>query len=205
MTIRRCLPALALLFCAGVGAQSPEPGQLLVAAPALDDPNFGETVLLILLHDGDGSRAVALNRPTWIKPAEAFPAIEELATAGGPLSFGGPVGPNQLVIVFDAGNSEPENARRVFGNIYLTTDPGVLTGLAPAADGRPRYRLFAGHAAWQPGQLEAEIAGGSWRLLDASAAQIFGDDPETLWDRLPFSSGSGVSAALREPQFFSIE
>ena len=207
MKPQRLFAVLALLACAstGVQAQSPEPGQLLVAAPALDDPNFGETVFLVLLNDGDGSRAVALNRPTWVSPAEAFPAVGELAAADDTLFFGGPVGSNQLVIVFDAGDSDPPTARRVFGSIYLTTDPGVLSNLAPAADGQPRFRLFAGHAAWAPGQLEAEIAGGNWRTLNASPAQIFGGDPATLWDRLPTTGAGGVSAMLRGPQSFSIE
>lgn len=202
----RILAALALLACAstGVRAQSPVPGQLLVAAPSLQDPNFGETVLLLLLHDGDGSRAVALNRPTWVKPGDAFPGINELTASEDTIFLGGPIGPNQLVIVFDAGLENPPNARQIFGSIYLTTDPGVLDGLEPTANGRPRFRLFAGHAAWAPGQLEAEIAAGNWRQQTASSAQVFGDDPASLWDRLPVST-SGVSAMRRPPQSFSIE
>ena len=191
------IPVAALLLAVaspGAFAQEPAAGQLLYASPAMGDPNFSETVLLVLLSGEEGSRAVALNRPTWVMPAEAFPDIGELADSEATLYFGGPVNPNLLVILFDAGdagNNVPENSQRVFGNVFVTTDPATL---APAAsDGTPRIRLFAGHAAWGPGQLEAEIAAGNWRLVDGSADRVFADNPAALWNSIP-SAGGGVSA-----------
>jgi putative transcriptional regulator len=189
------LVAIVLLAMASSSApaQEPQAGQLLYASPSFNDPNFGETVLLLLLHDEQGSRAVALNRPTWVTPAEAFPEIGDLAESEATIFFGGPVSPNQLVIVFDAGTAAPDNARRVFGNIYLTTDFAVLDEIGTAAAGAPRARFFAGHAAWSPGQLEAEIASGNWRVVTATPAQVFADDPATLWNSVP-SAGGGVTA-----------
>lgn len=189
------IPAVSVLLALaspGAFAQEPVPGQLLYASPAMSDANFSETVLLLLLSNEQGSRAIALNRPTWVKPAEAFPDIEELATSEATLYFGGPVNPNLLVIVFDAGDTVPENSQQVFGNIFVTTDPAALT--AAAAGGSTRVRLFAGHAAWAPGQLEAEVAAGNWRLVNGSADRVFADDPAALWNTIP-SAGGGVSAS----------
>ncbi|MBX6766682.1 MAG: YqgE/AlgH family protein, partial [Actinomadura rubrobrunea] len=40
-------------------------GQLLVATPQLDDPNFRRSVVLVVEHDVDGGTlGVVLNRPT---------------------------------------------------------------------------------------------------------------------------------------------
>ena len=40
-------------------------GRLLVATPALEDPNFDRTVVLVLQHDDvDGAMGLVLNRPS---------------------------------------------------------------------------------------------------------------------------------------------
>ena len=39
-------------------------GQLIVASPALFDPNFRRTVVLIAAHTDDGAMGLVLNRPT---------------------------------------------------------------------------------------------------------------------------------------------
>jgi putative transcriptional regulator len=183
--------ALLALASPAVFAQQPVPGQLLYASPTLNSADFGETVLLVLVSDDQGSRAVALNRPTRVTPAEAFPDVEEVADSTDTLFFGGPVSPNLLVILFDAGDRVPQNSQRVFGNIFVTTDPAALA--MAGAGGASRVRLFAGHAAWGPSQLEAEIAAGNWRLVNGSADRVFADDPAALWNSIP-PAGGGISA-----------
>ena len=39
-------------------------GKLLIAAPQLSDPNFAQTVVLMIEHDQKGAFGVVLNRPT---------------------------------------------------------------------------------------------------------------------------------------------
>ena len=38
-------------------------GKLLVASPALVDPNFARTVVLMTEHNSDGAMGIVLNRP----------------------------------------------------------------------------------------------------------------------------------------------
>jgi putative transcriptional regulator len=45
-------------------------------------------------------------------------------------------------------------------------------------------RVFAGYAGWSPDQLEAEIAEGSWYVVDAEPEDAFRDDAEALWPRV---------------------
>jgi putative transcriptional regulator len=181
-----------------VAAQEPAAGQLLYASPSIDDANFERTVLLIVHHDDDGTIALALNRPTWVDPSEAFPDQPALVNYPGELFLGGPNAPNQPLLIFESDTFAPQNARRVIGSIYVTTDISLLDRLRTEAltlpgDSAPRFRLFAGHAAWIPGQLEDEISRGSWDLVPAHADQIFAADPAALWERPP-TAGDAVTA-----------
>ena len=56
-------------------------------------------------------------------------------------------------------------------------------------------RMYAGHAAWAPGQLAAEIAEGAWNVVPGSSEQVFSRDPLDLWRDLE-SPSSGLIAAL---------
>ena len=47
-------------------------GALLIASPALHDPNFRRTVVLIAEHGDEGAMGVVLNRPSEALAAEAF-------------------------------------------------------------------------------------------------------------------------------------
>ena len=46
-------------------------GQLLLASPALVDPNFSRTVVLIGAHSAEGAMGVVLNRPSELTEATA--------------------------------------------------------------------------------------------------------------------------------------
>ena len=68
-----------------------------------------------------------------------------------------------------------------------------------SADGTDDLRLYAGHAAWVPGQLQAEINAGGWQVLLATPELVFDEDPSSLWTKLEGrgSSGNNVVAAAR--------
>ncbi len=73
----------------------PAPGMLLVAAPTLLDPNFVDTVVLLLDADDEGAIGVVLNRPTPVPVEEVLPdwgpvvAEPEVLFQGGPVSTEG--------------------------------------------------------------------------------------------------------------------
>jgi len=71
-------------------------GQLLIASPALLDPNFARTVVLVVEHNDEGAMGVVLNRPTTASVAEAVPALEDLVDDDEPIFAGGPVEPSCL-------------------------------------------------------------------------------------------------------------
>ena len=156
-------------------------GRLLVATPSLVDPNFANAVVLLLDHDDDGSLGVVLNRPSAITVASVLPDWAASVDPPEVLFEGGPVSTDAalaVALVPDAGAADPIGFRRLFdrtGIIDLDTPPEVL---APAIN---RMRVFAGYSGWGSGQLESEIDEGSWYVVDATAHDIFHDEPGGLW------------------------
>ncbi|MFG2496652.1 YqgE/AlgH family protein [Streptomyces sp. NPDC048441] len=167
-------------------------GRLLVATPALADPNFDRAVVLLLDHDEEGSLGVVLNRPTPVDVADILEGWGDLAGAPGVVFQGGPVSLDSAlgvaVIPGDENpapgsrprpdSGEPIGWRRVHGAIGLVdldTPPELL---APALGS---LRIFAGYAGWGPGQLENELAEGAWYVVESEPGDVSSPDPERLW------------------------
>src|SRR5881409_1902754 len=74
-------------------------GQLLVASPALVDPNFFRTVVLITEHNDEGAMGIVLNRPSETMVDEVVPELAEVAGDDAPIYVGGPVQPEALVLL----------------------------------------------------------------------------------------------------------
>ena len=53
-------------------------GQLLVAAPSLQDPNFFRTVVLIVEHTDEGAMGIVLNREADTGLDEAVPDLVDV-------------------------------------------------------------------------------------------------------------------------------
>lgn len=154
-------------------------GHLLVAGPALLDPNFRRTVVLVGEHGDEGAMGVVLNRPAPIPVEEAVPPLAALVGDDGLVYVGGPVQPQAIVVLGEF--EEPERAGvLVFGSIGFLpgeVDPDLVGELG-------RARVFAGYAGWGPGQLESELAESSWIVEPALPEDVFTDEPEHLWSEV---------------------
>jgi len=155
-------------------------GALLVASPTLDDPNFRETVVLIIEHGEEGTLGVIVNRPTGVLLAEVLPDIAALKGTTHRLFAGGPVQPAQLLVLFRL--KEPSaDARSVFDGVYVGGTPTTLERVIKQPKPTETFRAFAGSAGWAPGQLAYEMHQGAWATLPPDSAGIFDRDPSTLW------------------------
>jgi len=177
-------------------AQAPAAGRLLVSNPSLEDPEFSESVLLILVHEDNGTAAIFINRPTWVDPAEAFPEVEGIDGYDDALYRGGPVAPAELLTLIEQTGPPPSGVLPVVDGVYFSPSAAVLGELDLAAPDAPRVRVFAGRAEGGPGQLAREIAAGNWRVVRADPDDLFTRDPTSLWDRMPLVS-DGVTAFVR--------
>ncbi|GAA2063407.1 MULTISPECIES: YqgE/AlgH family protein [Streptomyces] len=153
-------------------------GQLLVATPALSDPNFERSVVLMLDHDADGALGVVLNRPTPVGVSEVLEPWAELAGDPGVVFQGGPVALDAALALAVVPGTGPLGWRRVHGSIGLVdleAPPQVLAAEVGS------LRVFAGYAGWGPGQLEAELEEGAWYVVDSEPGDVSAPRPEGLW------------------------
>jgi len=156
------------------------PGALLVAAPTLIDPNFADTVVLILDADDNGALGVVLNRPTPVPVVEVLGDWCDVVTEPDVLYRGGPVSTDGALAVgrlADAGE-EPVGWRGIFdtfGIVDLDTPVELVDGTLSA------MRIFAGYAGWGAGQLLEEIEEGSWYVVPSEPSDVFREDPTDLW------------------------
>ena len=200
--IRAWSAALCLVcgFAAGpAGAQTISNGTLLVASPALTDVNFAHAVVLVLQHDENGTVGVVLNRPTSLVPSTVFPELMEgIGTYAGHLFRGGPVAPTRILYLVRGLAAATVSGPEVLDKVFLSIDDASLPDMVRLADGTNELRLYAGHATWAPGQLQAEIGAGGWQVLLATPDLVFDEDPSDLWQKLEGrgSNGNDVGARL---------
>lgn len=151
-------------------------GKLLVANPAMPDPNFDRTVVLLLEHNREGALGLILNRPTETQTDDVLPQWRSAVAAPPVVFVGGPVETERAIGLGRAGaGAAPAGMQPVTGGIGVV-DPGVGAG-----NGIDRVRIFAGYAGWGEGQLEGEIDANGWFVVQASPDDILTDQPERLW------------------------
>jgi putative transcriptional regulator len=161
----------------------PGKGQFLVAKRSVTDPNFSQTVILLLTYGDNGAMGLILNHPTEMRLASALPNIKELRDRPDRVFLGGPVAVNSLLLLVRA-KTHPEGAQPIFGDVFVSGSLKVLhEALNPAAKAG-RLRAYAGYAGWGPGQLEREIDRGDWLVAPADAAAIFERKPAEVWPKL---------------------
>lgn len=155
-------------------------GVFLVASPNLIDPNFRQTVVLIFEYGPEGTIGVIVNRPTGFLLSEALPNFPMLRGTSHVIFFGGPVQPNGIHVLFRTGK-QPPDTRQVLEGVYVGGNMEALERMITQPKPNETFRLYAGYAGWAPGQLEYEMARGSWATLPADSESIFDKEPTSLW------------------------
>lgn len=168
-----------VLAGSGSGPSSVAKGVLLVASPSLSDPNFHQTVVLVLEHSDQGTLGLVLNRPTSMLLSEALPGVAALKGTPHRLFAGGPVQPNVVLLLSRLKEPQPD-MRSVFDSVYVGGTPEVLERIMSKAVPSDRFRAFAGYAGWASGQLAFEILQGAWAVLPPEN-DLLDQDPATLW------------------------
>jgi putative transcriptional regulator len=161
------------------------PPYLLLATPALLDPNFARTVVLMGHHAAEGAMGWVLNRVHDSPACELLvPAHREGVNGDTPLHIGGPVATEGLFAVFRHALDGVESVEMAPG-LHLSSSPAVLPLLFGRAPGRMlvEARLVFGYAGWGAGQLEREMEQGVWLALPYEIDLAFSTGVEDLWMR----------------------
>lgn len=156
-------------------------GMLIVATPKLADPNFVRTVVFIIDSGEHGAVGMVLNRALDLDAADHVPAWTSQLAPPSRIFEGGPVQRETAIgVAFRPGIAASETWHPVLGGVGLvdvSVDPAGYDGLAEA-------RIYSGYSGWAAGQLEVEMAVGSWFGVDATPDDVFDPEPATLWRRV---------------------
>jgi len=171
-------------------------GRLVVASPAMLDPNFVRTGVLLIEHGEEGALGVVLNRATDMPVGDPLPAWHDHAADPAVVFLGGPVQRSSAICLGrSATTTRSPGWAPVFdgiGTVDLNESPAEVPGVA-------EVRVFAGHAGWGPLQLEDEMDEGAWVVCDAQPDDVLDGHPGLMWERIVERQPGVVSLLTRFP------
>lgn len=138
----------------------PQPGQLIVAAPQLDQGEFAKTVILVSENHDRGTVGFILNKPTlytldqlmqqqgidWTDPHRIY--------SGGPLHHG-------ALVLLHTDEWYSQNTMQIGSGVAISSD-GFMFEKVSAQNTPKQMRFLQGMSAWAPGQLAAEMRKDLW-------------------------------------------
>jgi putative transcriptional regulator len=167
-------------------------GSLLLAHPAMRDPNFRKTVVLMTTHSTDGAMGVVLNRPLKKRLGHLGGDFALGPLAEVPIFSGGPVQAEQLIIA--AWRIHPSGFQ-----LHLGVDPEKAAELLTAGEGT-HVRAFFGYSGWSAGQLEKELEGSTWVVATPPTDLFTQPDETALWRTVLVRKGPEWRLLTDEPE-----
>ena len=160
-------------------------GKLLIAMPAMEDPRFAQSVILICAHTDEGAMGIVLNRPLAKPSFEAL--LQQLDVEPTPparqirLCEGGPVDHGRGFVLHTT-DWTGDGSLQVAGDLALTASLDILQEIAQGRG--PKQGLLAlGYASWGPGQLDREMHENVWLTAPTEPSVLFDEEYETKWRR----------------------
>jgi putative transcriptional regulator len=159
-------------------------GRLLVASRDLSDPNFAQTVVLLVHHDEDeGVLGLIINRRTKLPISRAF---QELPAAKGrtdPVYAGGPV-ERTAVLALVRSDAKTKGGESILADVSMISSEDLLEKTLAAGPESKAFHVYLGYSGWTAKQLEREVELGAWYIFPGESALVFDPNPESLWSRL---------------------
>lgn len=154
---------------------------LLVSMPQMLDPNFSKTVVLLAEYGAHGAFGLVVNR-RMDEPAMSIVTADEPLDIhpGMYLYTGGPVEPTRAWIL-TAKKDLDEEALEVLPGVYLSASPTLVRHTLESAPDAAT-RMVVGYAGWGAGQLDVELAQGSWLMAPVQPDLIFETSADAMWE-----------------------
>lgn len=173
-------------------------GVFLVATPALRDPNFRQTVILLCEHGPEGALGIVLNRPTEMNITEVLPQMPVLEGQPHRVFSGGPVQKDSLLVLYRL-KKEIADTHAVMEGVYLGGSEETLKRILEGPEEEEFFRAFMGYSGWGPGQLENEMQNGSWLTMPAQSHLVFQENLNELWAHVLKTFGEDYSIYTQMP------
>ncbi len=173
-------------------------GFFLIAAPDVQSGQFFRSVILICEHNPAGSFGLIINRALDIEIPEEVADIEEVMNPYVGMRTGGPVQPNQMMLLHTS-DEIPDDTLDVCEGVFLGGDLDFLHKILADAQG-PQVLLCFGYSGWGGGQLEREFLDGGWLLWPARKEHVFDVPPDKLWQTLLREMGGKYATLSMIPE-----
>ncbi len=154
-------------------------GQILIAEPFMEDPNFKKAVVLICDYEVDhGTVGFILNKPIDMQVDQLLADFPEFDVE---VYFGGPVGHDTIHYVHTVGHildgSVPIRDGLYWGGDFEQLKFLITSELITKKD----IKFFIGYSGWSPGQLDQELELGSWVVDEMDNNYLLNIPSDRLW------------------------
>jgi len=154
-----------------------------VASRALGDPNFAETVVLLVRYDAEGAVGLILNRRSHVPLSRVLEGLKAAKSRSDPVYLGGPV-ETAAVFALLQSPAKLEDAEHIFGGVYLISTKPLFDRTISAQPDPGVFHVYLGYAGWSNEQLRREVELGAWFIFQPDAGTVFNSDPDSLWSQM---------------------
>jgi len=169
--------------------------QMLIAMPAMADPNFSRSVTLLCQHNEEGAIGITINRKSVFTLGELLFQLNIPCTSQEIASInvleGGPVSPDHGFVLHTPVEGF-DSSIRINDDIMVTTSRDVLTAIA-AGKGPEKFLVALGYAGWGDGQLEFEMRQNAWLSVPADKGIVFESALPQRWEKALGNLGISIS------------
>ena len=159
--------------------------QMLIAMPAMADPNFSRSVTLLCQHNEEGAIGITINRQSDFTLGELLFQLnipcdnQEISSMI--VLEGGPVSPERGFVLHTPFEGF-DSSIQINDDIMVTTSRDVLSAIA-AGKGPQHFLVALGYAGWGDGQLESEMRQNAWLSVPADKGILFESALQSRWEK----------------------
>lgn len=169
--------------------------QMLIAMPAMADPNFSRSVTLLCQHNEEGAIGITINRQSGFTLGELLFQLnipcenEEISSMM--VLVGGPVSPDRGFVLHTPVEGF-DSSIKINDDIMVTTSRDVLSAIA-AGEGPQQFLVALGYAGWGDGQLESEMRQNAWLSVPADKGILFESELQNRWEKAVGKLGININ------------
>lgn len=183
--LRRIAWVAFLAVAAGMPAQAAAGplgnSLILVARPQVQDPLYARTVLIVAAFAQNQHYGFIVNRPTSYKLAHMFPGHAPSQKVADPVFLGGPVDVRIIFALVPQAESPGPGSMELMPGLYATFHAHTVDRIIETKPDAARF--VTGLVVWRPGELDRELAGRMWYVLEPDAS-LATREPRGLWEEL---------------------
>jgi len=169
--------------------------QLLIAMPAMADPNFSRSVTLMCQHNEEGAIGITINRQSDFTLGELLFQLnipcESQEVSSMMVLEGGPVSPDRGFVLHTPVEGF-DSSIKINDDIMVTTSRDILSAIA-TGNGPQQFLVALGYAGWGDGQLESEMRQNAWLSVPADKGILFESEVQNRWEKAVGTLGININ------------